>query len=132
MRDLSGRNHVQKVHEQSFEYKCEFCEYKSNRKASAKRHMETVHKLNPRNRLVFKCGFCDYKTSKEDLLQNHISQIHILKHENESQSIEDNSLNIEEVIIDDDPLEIQNENENPKVEESEIKMDPLDVKTEIE
>lgn len=84
--------HKKNVHR--FEYECQICGYKSQRKLHLIWH-KTSHETNR----PFKCSFtdCEYSSKKESQRKNHIQRIHLKsseKHKIKNNQTENSSANI--------------------------------------
>ena len=56
-------------------YKCEMCDFVTNRKYDLKGHINTIHKGSQEGSM-FKCNLCEYSTLHNHLMGQHISEFH--------------------------------------------------------
>ena len=70
--------HMQRKHGTHFAFKCNYCDYKCNRKAQVTSHVEEAHKLtaSPGVRQGFKCRICGVIFLTKEPLISHIKTIH--------------------------------------------------------
>ena len=80
--------HMQRKHGTHFAFKCNYCDYKCNRKAQVTSHVEEAHKLtaSPGVRQGFKCRICGVIFLTKEPLISHIKTIHSDVMQTQSQS----------------------------------------------
>ena len=80
--------HMQRKHGTHFAFKCNYCDFKCNRKAQVTSHVEEAHKLtaSPGVRQGFKCRICGVIFLTKEPLISHIKTIHSDVMQTQSQS----------------------------------------------
>ena len=70
--DGNLQQHIESVHEDNIQFKCDYCDYSCDLKDNLQQHVASIHE----DKKPFRCESCDFSCDLKANLQQHVASVH--------------------------------------------------------